>query len=128
MLAFCVYDVFMARSIVGEKSFAFAVRVVHLYRYMTMEKKEFVLSKQLLRVGTSIGSNVREALAGISRKDFLAKMYISFTECSETMYWLELLKATDYLGESEFKSMADDCGELLKLLASITKTTQVTSE
>ena len=81
------------------------------------------MSKQLLRSGTSIGANVAEALCGISKKDFLAKMYIAFKECVETQYWLELLSETDFLSESESNSIYNDCEELRKLLSSITKST-----
>ena len=80
------------------------------------------MSKQLLRSGTSIGANIAEAECGISKKDFLAKMYIAFKECSESKYWLELLHETDYLTQSEFDSINADCTELQKLLSSITKT------
>ena len=82
------------------------------------------MSKQLLRSGTSIGANITEAQYGFSKKDFLAKMYISFKECAETAYWLELLYSADYLKESEFSSVKNDCEELMKLLSSITKSTR----
>lgn len=107
---------------VAEKSMAFAVRVVNLYKYLTNDKKEFVLSKQLLRCGTSIGANIREAECSISRKEFLASMYVSFKECSETMYWLELLYMTDYPDEKQYLSVKADCDELYRMLSSITKT------
>ena len=106
------------------KAKKFAVRIVRLYKYLCDEKREYVLSKQLLRSGTSIGANVSEALCGISKKDFLAKMYIAFKECVETQYWLELLKDTDYLSAGEYLSIINDSEELRKLLSSITKTTQ----
>ncbi len=106
------------------KAKQFAVRIVRLYKYLCDEKREYVLSKQLLRSGTSIGANVSEALCGISKKDFLAKMYIAFKECVETQYWLELLKDTDYLSAGEYLSIINDSEELRKLLSSITKTTQ----
>lgn len=106
------------------KTKQFAVRIVRLYKYLSDEKREYVLSKQLLRSGTSIGANVSEALCGISKKDFLAKMYIAFKECVETQYWLELLKDTDYLSADEYFSITNDSEELRKLLSSITKTTQ----
>ena len=110
-------------SIVGEKSFDFAVRVVNLYRYLCADKKEYVLSKQLLRSGTSIGANIHEALKGQSKRDFLAKMNISLKEANETLYWLRLLVATDFLSELEAVSITEDCTELVKLLTSIVKTT-----
>ena len=111
-------------SIAGEKSFAFAVRIVRLYRHLVHTRKEYVLSKQLLRCGTSIGANIREALHGQSRKDFHAKMYIALKECSETIYWLELLTATDFLTQHESDSIIQDAKELHRILQSITKTTK----
>ena len=106
---------------VQQKSRLFAVRVVRLYQYLGREKNEYVLSKQLLRSGTSIGANIAESECAFSRKDFLSKMYIAFKECNETLYWLDLLYDTDYLSESEYHSMHSDCKELHKMLASITK-------
>ena len=112
----------MSDSIVFDKSKKFEIRVVKLYNYLCDEKKEFVLSKQLLRSGTSIGANIAEANSAFSKKDFLAKMYIAFKECSESKYWLELLHETDYLTQSQFDSINSDCTEIQKLLSSITKT------
>lgn len=109
---------------VGEKSRLFAIRTVKLYQYLCNEKREFVLSKQLLRCGTSIGANISEATCAFSQKDFLAKMYIAFKECNETLYWLRLLYDTDYLSETEYHSVKSDGEELHKMLASITKTTR----
>ncbi len=114
----------MAKSIVKEKSFLFAIRVVNLYRYLCDEKREYVLSKQFLRSGTSIGANVAEAIGGISRKDFSAKMYIAYKESLETEYWLDLLAACHYLTEAEHQSMRSDCSELLRMLTCITKNSQ----
>ena len=116
----------MKESIVFEKSKKFAVRIINLYKYLNAEKKEYVLSKQILRSGTSIGANVSEALCAISRKDFLAKMYIAFKECAETKYWLDLLCETDYLSKEQYKSIVMDCTEIQKLLSAITKTTKNT--
>lgn len=113
----------MKENAIKDQSKAFAVRIVRLYRYLHEDKKEWVLSKQLLRSGTSIGANVVEALASISKKEFLAKMYISFKECCETEYWLELLHDTDYLNDDEFESISQDNLALRKLLSSITLTT-----
>ena len=104
------------------KSKTFAIRIVHLYQYLCSEKKEFVLSKQLLRSGTSIGANLAESECAISKKDFLAKIYIALKECAETLYWLELLLETDYLSVSEYNSIYADCEELRKMLSSTTKT------
>ena len=110
------------RRTAKKKSKAFAVRIVRLYRYLCDEKGEYVLSKQLLRSGTSIGANLAEAECAISRKDFLSKVYIALKECVETKYWLELLHETDYLTEQEYKSINTDCEELRKMLSSTTKT------
>ena len=112
-------------NIIMTKAKAFAVRIIKLYKYLCESKKEFVLSKQVLRSGTSIGANVAEAIVAISKKDFLAKMYIAFKECAETQYWLDLLQETDFLTIDEFKSINDDCTELKKLLSSITKSTRI---
>ena len=104
------------------KSKKFAVRIVNLYKYLCSEKNEFVLSKQILRSGTSIGANIAEAECGSSKKDFLNKIYIAFKEVSETNYWLDLLFETEYLNENEYNSIKNDCEELRKMLSSITKT------
>ena len=113
----------MRENVFVEKSKDFAVRVVRLYKYLTETKKENVMSKQLLRAGTSIGANVAEAQCACSRKDFLSKMYIAFKECNETLYWLELLARTEYLNGEEYTSIKTDAVALKKLLSSITKTT-----
>ena len=109
---------------VQKKSRQFAVRIVRLYQYLTTEQKEFVLSRQLLRSGTSIGANIAESSCAFSRKDFLAKMYVAFKECNETLYWLDLLHDTDYLTDKAYNSLYADCRELHKLLSAITKTTR----
>lgn len=109
-------------NIIQGKSFEFAIRVVNLYRHLTEEKREYVLSKQLLRSGTSIGANIEEAIGGQTRKDFGMKMSIAYKEARETRYWLRLMKATDYLSEKQADSMINDCEENLKLLSAITKT------
>jgi len=106
------------------KSFQFSVRIVKLCRYLLDEKKEFILSKQLLRAGTSVGANIAEAQQAQSRKDFISKLCIALKEAGETDYWLRLLRATDYLTESEYKSVITDCKELEKLLTSIVKSTK----
>ena len=113
----------MRENVISEKSFCFAVRVVRLYKYLCDKKKEYVLSKQLLRSGTSIGANVTEALQGQSKRDFLMRMNIALKEASETKYWLRLLRATGYLNDREQQSMFSDCVELEKILTSIVKTT-----
>ena len=104
------------------KSKRFAVRIVRLYQYLCDEKKEYILSKQLLRSGTSIGANLAEAECAISKKDSLSKVYIALKECAETKYWLELLNDTEYLKSDEFDSIEKDCEELRKMLSSTTKT------
>ena len=114
----------MSESIVANKSRQFAVRIIRLGQYLQTEKKEFILSNQIIRSGTSIGANIVEALKAISQKEFLQKMYIAFKECNETMYWLDLLYATDYLSEQQFQSLNNDCAELQKILSSITQTTK----
>lgn len=113
----------MKENVIVDKSFAFSIRVVKLYQYLTREKKEYVLSKQLLRCGTSIGANVNEAQAAQSKKDFIAKMSISSKEARESRYWIQLLIATDYLdiNDKHTKSLLDNIVELIKLLTSITK-------
>ena len=111
-------------NIVEEKSFQFAIRIVRLYQYLRSKKKEFVLSKQLLRSGTSIGANVAEAQQAQSRADFLSKINIALKEAAETEYWLRLLRATDYMAEKEFRSIYDDCEQVKKLLVSIVKSTK----
>ena len=107
---------------IEEKSKAFAIRIVRLFNYLRAEKKEYVMSKQLLRSGTSIGANAAEAKYAVSRSDFLAKLYISLKETSETMYWLDLLYRTDYLTKPQYDSIHKDAEELRKLFSSITKT------
>ena len=109
-----------------EKSKRFAVRIVKLYQYLRDEKRAYMLSKQLLRSGTSIGANLAEAECAISRKDFLAKVYIALKECAETKYWLELLYETNYLSEDAYQSIYGDCEELRRMLSSTTKTISAT--
>ena len=111
-------------NIVKTKSFAFAVRIVKLYQYLVAGKKEFVLSKQLLRCGTSVGAMIREAEHSESKPDFIHKMTIAQKEINETIYWLELLKVTDYLNNEQFDSINNDATELIKLITSIIKTTK----
>ena len=110
------------RNAVEEKSFSFAVRIVNLCKYIRDTKQEYILTKQLLRSGTSIGANIAEAQHAQSKADFAAKMQIALKETGETIYWLRLLKAADYCTELEFRSIYKDCIELEKLLVSIVKT------
>ena len=103
------------------KSKAFAIRIVRAYKYLTQEKNEFVMSKQLLRSGTSIGANVKEVVRGQSKADFYSKLNISLKEASETEYWLEILYETEYIDEKLFNSIYADCQEIIKILVAITK-------
>ena len=112
----------MNESIIGKKSRAFALRVVKLYQFLCDEKHEYILSKQLLRSGTSIGANVREARRGQSKADFNAKLNIALKEADETEYWLDLLHESGYLDETQYGSISGDAEELIKLLTAITKT------
>ena len=111
----------MAENIIEAKSFQFAVRVVSLFKYLRTSKKEYVMSKQVLRSGTSIGANVVEAQQAQSRADFLSKLNIALKETTETKYWLRLLKETDYLEAVEYQSIYKDCVEIEKILVSIVK-------
>ena len=109
----------MKQSIIENKSFNFAVRIVKLYQYLCNEKKEYVLSKQLLRSGTSIGANVSESQRGQSKLDFYAKISIALKEANETYYWIRLLHATDYLSEKEYLSLESDINEIISILVAI---------
>jgi len=108
-----------SENVVQQKSFAFAIRIVNVYKHLVAEKKEYVLSKQLLRSGTSIGANIEESIGGQSDKDFLSKISISYKEARETIYWLKLLHATDYLKYHEAESMIGDAEELCRILGKI---------
>lgn len=114
----------MRENVVKTKSFLFAIRVEKLYQYLCVDKKEFVLSKQLLRSGTSVGAMVRESEHAESKADFKHKLAIAQKEISETMYWLELLKETDYLTQDQFTSLHKDAVEIIKLVTSIIKSTK----
>lgn len=109
----------MKENIIQVKSFAFAIRIVNAYKYLQSEKKEFVLSKQMLRSGTSIGANVEEAIGGQSNKDFIAKISIAYKEARETKYWINLLFATNYMEENAANALLQDIEELSKILSSI---------
>ena len=116
----------MENNPVLEKSKAFAIRVIRLYKYLCETESEYVLSKQLLRSGTSIGANVREANRAQSKADFVSKMNIALKEADETAYWLELLNETDYIDDTQFSSMYSDCEELVRLLNAIVSSTRRT--
>ena len=116
----------MSYNVIVEKSFDFAVRIVNLRKYLTREHKEFVLSKQLLRSGTSIGANASEAQRGQSKADFTAKMSIALKEASETEYWIKLLYRTEYLTKEQYESLYADVQELIGLLMAICRTASQT--
>lgn len=114
----------MRKNIIKDKSYSFALRIVKMYRYLIAEKKEYVLSKQVLRSGTAIGALVMEAEHAQSRADFINKMNIALKEANETVYWLSLLKDSEYIDEQMFNSIFPEAEELLKILISIVKTTK----
>lgn len=114
----------MGNNALKEKSLLFAVRCVNLYKLLYEERKEYVLSKQMLRSGTSIGANVREALCAESDKDFIHKLHIAYKEANETMYWFEVLLKSNLINEKEYSSINDDLSELFALLTTIIKTTK----
>lgn len=114
----------MKQNIVADKSIAFALRIVKAYKFLCEEKREYVLSKQLLRSGTAIGALIRESEHAESKPDFIHKLSIALKEANETDYWLFILKESEYLTEAEYASMGNDCQEILKLLASIVKTSK----
>ena len=110
-------------NVIEEKSFDFAVRIVNLYKYLTVSKKEFVLSKQLLKSGTSVGANVAEAQKAQSKADFHSKMTVALKEANETIYWLKLLYKTDFLTQNEFESIEPDNREIVAILTSVCRKT-----
>lgn len=112
----------MKKDVLREKSFMFAIRIVNMYKYLCENKKEYVMSKQLLRSGTSIGANVMEAKRAQSTPDFYTKLTIALKEADETTYWLDLLHETGYLSQIEYDDVVKDCEELLRILVSATKT------
>lgn len=114
-------------NLIQAKSYAFAIRIVRLYQHLAKSKKELVLSKQILRCGTSIGANIEEAIGGQSKADFVAKLNISYKESRETIYWLRLLKDTDYITATEFASIHKDAEEICKIITAILKTTKTNS-
>jgi four helix bundle protein len=112
-------------NVLQNKSYAFAIRIVKATQYLMNEKKEYVLSKQLLKSGTSIGANTEEAIGGQSDKDFYAKLNIVYKEARETSFWLRLLRDTNYFEESQANSLLSDCEEILKIVGSIIKTMKI---
>ena len=117
----------MKENVVQEKSYLFAVRIIRLYKHISASKKEFVLAKQVLRSGTSIGANIEEAIGAQSRADFVSKMSVAYKEARETIYWLRLLRDTDYLTETEFESIHADAEELCRIIGTIQKSTKTTT-
>ena len=111
-------------NVILRKSYRFAVRITNLCKYLQTSKREYVISKQLLRAGTSIGANVAESQQAQSTTDFISKLNIALKEASETNYWLNLLKDTDYLSYREFRSIHADCIEILKILSAIIRTSK----
>lgn len=109
-------------NIVGEKSEQFAINIVNVYKELTQTKNEFVLSKQLLRSGTSIGANIAESECASSESDFVNKLYIALKECNESLYWLRLLYKTKYIGKERYNSLYRDCSEIKRILTSSVKT------
>jgi four helix bundle protein len=114
----------MSKSIIQDKSFAFAIRIVNLYKHLSKNQNEYVLSKQLLRSGTAVGALVREAQNAESKADFIHKLAIAQKECDESIYWIELLKQTEYINKQEYESMSTDATELLKMIRSAILTTK----
>ena len=111
-------------NIVVAKSYAFALRCVKLYKYLCEEKNDFVIGKQLLRSGTSVGANVKEAIRGVSKADFTSKMGIALKEASESEFWIDILRDSEYISQQQADCMMTDCQEILKLLMSIIKTSK----
>ncbi len=111
-------------SIIAKKAYSFALEIIKLYKQLIANKKEFVLSKQILRSGTSIGANINEALAGQSKRDFIHKLSIALKEARETSYWLNLLKDSDFITSIEFDKLNSVCNEIIKILNSIIITTK----
>ena len=111
-------------NVIKDKSFDFAVKIVNLYKFLSEGKREFILSKQLLRSGTSIGANIEEALQAQSKRDYLHKMNISLKEANETLYWIRLLHATEFIDEDQKDDIYNDCNELIKIFVAIVKTTK----
>ena len=112
----------MNQNVVLEKSKKFAIRIINLYKFLINEKKEFVLSKQILRSGTSVGANVKEAVNAQSRADFISKMYVALKEAGETEYWLELLYKSDYINRNQFENYYNTNEEIIRIITTILKT------
>ena len=115
------FQVYGKENVIVDKSKKFALRIIKLYQYLTETKKEYVMTKQILRSGTSVGANIREAIRAQSKPDFYTKLYVSLKEAEETLYWLELLYESGYIEKSHFDSIYADGQEIIKLLVAITK-------
>jgi len=115
----------MKENVIIDKTFKFSVEVIELHKYLTEKKKEYVLSKQLLRSGTSIGANVEEAVGGLSRKDFIAKLQIAYKESRESKYWLKLLHATGFIQNPEFETISNNLEEIIRILVSILNSSKI---
>ena len=115
----------LKENIIKEKSYKFALRIVKLYKYLCEEKKEFVISKQLLRAGTSIGANIEEAVGAITKKDFLNKIFTSYKEARETKYWIKLLEDSGYIDSKEANSILNDCEDILRITGKIISTSKL---
>jgi four helix bundle protein len=111
-------------NIIRNKSYDFSLKIIKVYQGLTRDKKEFIISKQLIRSGTSIGANVEEAIGGQSKNDFISKISISYKEARETLYWLHLLTDSDFLNKQQSDTLIYDCEELLKILSSILRTSK----
>jgi four helix bundle protein len=112
----------MKENIIREKSYQFAIRIINFYKYLVYKEREYILARQLLRSGTSIGANVEEAIGGQSRNDFIHKLSIAYKEARETSYWIKLLKDTKIISDRESLSLLSDCNEIIKILGAIQKT------
>ena len=111
-------------NIIQIKTFQFAVRIINFCKFLTIDKKEYIISKQILRSGTSIGANIEEAIGGQSKRDFINKVSLAYKESRETRYWLRLLKETNYIDDKMFCSINNDCEEIIKIITSIQKTSK----
>ena len=117
----------MKENVIQQKSYIFAIKIVELYKHLTEVKKEFILSKQLLRAGTSIGANIEEAIGGQSRRDFVSKLAIAYKEARETKYWLSLIRDTNYMTQEELTQAFDQCEEIIKIIGKIQSTIKSSS-
>ncbi len=113
-----------SNNVIREKSYNFSLKIIKIYQELTKEKKEFILSKQLIRSGTSIGANIEEAIGAQSKNDFISKISISYKEARETLYWLHLLTDSNFLNKQQSDTLINDCEEILRIIGSIQKTSK----